>query len=680
MSKKSRKPQAAIKQQTWLEKMVVWGTMALFFLTPLAYFPWRIASYVTSKEYFFMGGVDVVIIFWIWLMIIDQRYRISKKVLWPLMVIILFVGWLTITSFTGADHTVSFASLSLESGTGMFLLYHAFFLMMVVISLVGKEGIKFLKKIATVIFGSGCLVAIMIYLGPKPFGFGLMNPKFLIDSLGGATLGNILPAAAFLIVAIFCGVLLTGLSDTKKRRWTYGILTGLIILCPAFLNIGIWNGSLSIHQILSSPLAILGQARMATVSLWFGLIVFLLGYLNTRGDIKRRYIGYAGTFLLAIVVIIGIIKVTNPASSLHSRFITESGNRPTDWAAAVSGIHDRPVLGWGKENYRIVFQKYFDPHILDASRGTEGWNLHAHNVFLEVGVEGGIPAMVLYVGTLGAFFVSLYVLYRKKIVSPGVGMVLMGLGVAYILQDQMAYDAVTALVMWYGMLGIVIGLLGYKHITQELPADQEVNVGDFIIGSLITIGVVVVWIVVVVIPVQKTRVLYRMSHEASNVRAGEYDQLLQPFGAYALRGDFDLYTESLFYAYDAQKDQIKSNKEFDQVAVGEIDSILKNGTISFNEHPNDYHLVLNLLQLEGLRIFLTGMVYPNQENQIETLAHQGMQLAPNDPRIYLVYAQALTYENKIEQARLLINQAFNLNPEYPASKVAKQGFEKMQGN
>ena len=42
------------------------------------------------------------------------------------------------------------------------------------------------------------------------------------------------------------------------------------------------------------------------------------------------------------------------------------------------GFLERPVLGWGPENYNLVFDKYYNPKLYPA----ENWFDHAHNIFL----------------------------------------------------------------------------------------------------------------------------------------------------------------------------------------------------------------------------------------------------------------------------------------------------------
>lgn len=64
------------------------------------------------------------------------------------------------------------------------------------------------------------------------------------------------------------------------------------------------------------------------------------------------------------------------------------------WQIALSGIKERPLLGWGTDNYTYVYEKYsrFFPFPQTF------WYDRSHNVFLEWWVSGGALTGISYVG------------------------------------------------------------------------------------------------------------------------------------------------------------------------------------------------------------------------------------------------------------------------------------------
>jgi hypothetical protein len=51
---------------------------------------------------------------------------------------------------------------------------------------------------------------------------------------------------------------------------------------------------------------------------------------------------------------------------------------------ALKGIAERPVLGWGQENFNYVFNKYYNPQMF----GQEEWFDRTHNVVLDWLIAG----------------------------------------------------------------------------------------------------------------------------------------------------------------------------------------------------------------------------------------------------------------------------------------------------
>lgn len=70
------------------------------------------------------------------------------------------------------------------------------------------------------------------------------------------------------------------------------------------------------------------------------------------------------------------------------------------WEAAWQGFKERPILGYGAENYYVVFNKYFNPKIYSHA-GSRIWFDRAHNIFLDHLINGGLIELILYIMFLG---------------------------------------------------------------------------------------------------------------------------------------------------------------------------------------------------------------------------------------------------------------------------------------
>jgi len=125
--------------------------------------------------------------------------------------------------------------------------------------------------------------------------------------------------------------------------------------------------------------------------------------------------------ILSVVALAGIVYLrANPQSPINNNFITRQivnfrmdQSRLSAWSVAIETIKDRPLFGYGPENFSIGFDKHYDPKLpliqYDPYLRSSWWD-RAHNVFLETAVTGGIITLVAYL----AFFAILFWILGKQ--------------------------------------------------------------------------------------------------------------------------------------------------------------------------------------------------------------------------------------------------------------------------
>ncbi len=127
-----------------------------------------------------------------------------------------------------------------------------------------------------------------------------------------------------------------------------------------------------------------------------------LYYISVRG--KRLY-------LLVASVVIGILIMGTVGGKLYDRFNALSGNSSTDQSAygsyedrkylmlrAVEGMEHYPVLGLGVRNFETYSLIWHEVHM----------------TYLQIGVEGGIPVLILYLMFFWRDFQNMFELHRMK--------------------------------------------------------------------------------------------------------------------------------------------------------------------------------------------------------------------------------------------------------------------------
>lgn len=69
------------------------------------------------------------------------------------------------------------------------------------------------------------------------------------------------------------------------------------------------------------------------------------------------------------------------------------------WKITLNAIKEKPILGWGPENFYIGFEKYYDPNLFNISQQwwiQQRWWDRPHNIFLDIAASSGIISVTIY--------------------------------------------------------------------------------------------------------------------------------------------------------------------------------------------------------------------------------------------------------------------------------------------
>jgi O-antigen ligase len=118
---------------------------------------------------------------------------------------------------------------------------------------------------------------------------------------------------------------------------------------------------------------------------------------------KSRVAWRAGVGIVALIVVAGglwlardtaFVRSIEPLARLTSITYSEGTimSRFMNISMAWEGFKERPILGWGQENYAAVFDKNYNP----AMYAQEPWFDRTHNVILDWLIAGGILGLLAY--------------------------------------------------------------------------------------------------------------------------------------------------------------------------------------------------------------------------------------------------------------------------------------------
>jgi len=230
----------------------------------------------------------------------------------------------------------------------------------------------------------------------------------------------------------------------------------------------------------------LTYSRAAYLGLGVGLIYFFFLY-----PFKRKTFSLALRIFLLTFLILGSLGVyyINSHSELPE-FIEENrtlrgiskrlflervmqDSRMSGWKVSWEALKDRPILGYGPENFFIGFNKHYDPSLPEISKTSESWWDRAHNFALEISVTAGIPALVAYI----CLFVFLFwQLQKVKLKNEARKLTVNGLQatfLAYLTANFFSIDNFPTYLISFLLIGYALYLINESGILPEGSAQKE---------------------------------------------------------------------------------------------------------------------------------------------------------------------------------------------------------------
>lgn len=399
---------------------------------PDTYFP-----FIGGKYYFFRLTVEIaaaLTLLW-WAFANGDLYaRFRRAAKQPLFLAVsVFVLVFVLASLFAYDSHAAFWS-NYERGEGGFqmLHYYLFFVLLTLLFQEEKEW-KLLFKLSLIAAGAiiayGLLSAAGVpsVLGPYytptgPVATNFWGRLFYPVARFQGSLGNPSYVAPYLMFAMFYALWLWFLE--KAERWKFWFYIALLAVFLIFF--------------------ILTQTRGAFVGLAAGIVVYWLYELM----VNRRYRRGAAISLAAILLLGGVLFSFKNVPVIHNSPIgrvleidlKESSlqTRLWTWNSAWQGFKERPLLGWGPENFSAVFDKYFDPRHY-SSLGAETWFDRAHSLIFDYLTEIGILGFLSYLAVFAVFY---WQFLRKRVaeVSDWRAGLLFALPVAYWVQGLVLFD------------------------------------------------------------------------------------------------------------------------------------------------------------------------------------------------------------------------------------------------
>jgi O-antigen ligase/tetratricopeptide (TPR) repeat protein len=423
--------------------------LAPLFLIP--FFPLIVANdyffpFITGKAFYFRILVEIAFMAWIVLAAMDEKYRPK----WNAMTIGVTVFALValVADLLGANPIRSLWS-NFERMEGWIVIAHLWMFYMVAVNVLGfgqdassQPSKKMWHNWLNVSLVAAFLVA--CYGFAQFFGWAAIHQS---SSRVDASLGNSAYMAVYMLLN--AGIAVYLLLESRARRvakgfnllpieWMYGVLA-----------------------VLFSFLLIETSTRGTMLGLAGGIMVALTVYSIFGKGASKLSRQISGGIVVALIVLGGlfitfrhapIFQKYEPLQRLASISIsnTESVSRLYIWGMALTGFEQRPVLGWGQENFNYVFNANYNPKM----HNQEQWFDRAHSVYFDWLINGGIVGLLAY---LALYVLFLFTVWKSSLTIAEKS-ALTGLLAGYAVHNIFVFDNLASYVFFFALLGFVASL------------------------------------------------------------------------------------------------------------------------------------------------------------------------------------------------------------------------------
>jgi O-antigen ligase/tetratricopeptide (TPR) repeat protein len=249
-----------------------------------------------------------------------------------------------------------------------------------------------------------------------------------------AWIGNPIFLGGYLAMAVFIGLIWFSMAQKRERVF--------VSLAIAVCAIGV----------------VMTGSRGPMLGLLAGAIVSVFALAFSGGKRKFRIAGIVGALLLALVFGAGILASTGsglpgPAGRILDarKYFATNVPRLISWNIAWRGFKERPIFGFGPQNFRLVFDRYYEPTLLKYSF-YETVSDKPHNLALEILSTGGLVLFIAWALLLGVSAIVAVGAVRCKNMPPLAGAGALGLIAAYLGHTVFLFDTELTAILLFGFL------------------------------------------------------------------------------------------------------------------------------------------------------------------------------------------------------------------------------------
>ena len=416
-----------------MEQFIKLSVAATFFVPLVLISSKFIFPFIVPKILIFRSLTLLMLGAYVVLLVSDYaRYR-PRVTLINIAVVAFFFSFF-VSTFVGVDWYRSFWD-NHERMLGLFTIFHYVVYYFIATSVIKeKNDWRWLLRLFLLAGG----IAMFIGLLQK------INPLLLLNdgsSRVSATLGNPIYYSGYGLFLFYIGLILF-LKESVKEWKYFAIIGGALGFMGVFL----------------------GGTRGTLLGLIASVGILMVSYFFTLKEHKkmRQTIGAVIAAGIIVFSLLFAFRQTNFVQRIPAvgrlfsvSFASSTGaTRIMAWKIAVAAWEEKPVFGWGPNNFYYAFNKYYQPESLERGWG-ETWFDAAHSAIFNALAVQGIVGLFLYVGLFAIAIVQLWFGYKKKVIDAH----LLGIGAAFLvghfIHNAVVFENPTSYLYFFFFLAFV---------------------------------------------------------------------------------------------------------------------------------------------------------------------------------------------------------------------------------
>ena len=584
-----------------------------FIVSSSMFFP-----FITGKNFSFRIIVEVMTALWLVLLLFDARYKPRKS--WVLAMLAIFVGVVALSSVFGENFYRSFWS-NYERMEGLVTYLHLLAYFLVLAGTMKTEKV-WNRLFHTTLFASAIIAFYGVF---QLWGVFQTHQGNRLD----ATLGNASYLAVYMVFHIFLALaLFYRAKDFRKWIYFFVIILESFVLYHTATRGAILGiiGSLFISWLLIAILSSNKKTKLAHISLLAGMAILIGGFLFLKNaDFVKNS------------------QVLNRFSGISlTEGTTES--RLTIWKMSWQGFKEKPVFGWGQENFNLVFNKYYEPILYKQ----EPWFDRAHNVFFDRLVTNGIFGLLSYLGLLGAALYYLWANRKKTGLSIEDSAIFGSMFLAYFFNNLFVFDNLISLILFATFLAYV----GFRAKANTLISSEtsrvRVDYGKAVYAVIIGAAFVFIIYAVNIPGILASKTILNAFKAAGTGNAPGAFAEFQKAISYNSFGSMEAREHLSSFAMQVYGNP-SLDKEFkDKVANYAIDELKKQN----EQYPNDIREM----------IFLAAVYNKTQKyEEAISLLNKAIEIAPKKQQLYFELGTSYLNKGDNENGMATLKKSFDLD-------------------